>query len=90
MGFAALLRLWNRIKMERGRRSKIFVTVKAVKMEALGVVLKQLLRKEILEVGSGGGVLSIGLKERKVRSTKKSVVQYNGAQIVNMWLFACI
>lgn len=76
--------------MERGRRSKIFVTVKAVKMEALGVVLKQLLRKEILEVGSGGGVLSIGLKERKVRSTKKSVVQYNGAQIVNMWLFACI
>lgn len=57
----------------------MFVTVKAVKMEALGVVLKQLLRKEIseeLEEEEEALVkLSIDLKERKVRRRKESEVQ---------------
>lgn len=57
----------------------MFVTVKAVKMKTLGVVLKQLLRKEIseeLEEEEEALVkLSIDLKERKVRRRKESEVQ---------------
>lgn len=57
----------------------MFVTVKAVKMETLGVVLKQLWRKEIseeLEEEEEALVkLSIDLKERKVRRRKESEVQ---------------
>lgn len=57
----------------------MFVTVKAVKMEALGVVLKQLLRKEISEEleeeEEALAKLSIDLKERKVRRRKESEVQ---------------
>lgn len=61
-------------------RSKMFVTVKAVKMEALGVVLKQLLRKEIseeLEEEEEETLVerSIGLKEGKGMSRKQRRVR---------------